>query len=222
MNAFRQIQLANRDWTPGCIFDVGANMGQTVRQIRQVWPAVRVFAFEPVSATFAALEARTAGDAALECHRLAFGSSAGRATMLATPGHTMNRIVTRPEGGQATEEVEVVTGDAFCAARGLDRLDILKVDTEGHDLDVLTGFGTMLAERRVTYVEAECAIAPDNRIHVPFNRIADFMHARGYGLFSLLPAGRHPQGYLNHTTRRRQRGMFYANAVFVAEGELAA
>jgi FkbM family methyltransferase len=211
MNAFRQMQSAGPDWTPNCVFDIGANMGQTVVQIRKVWPTVRVLAFEPISTTFAVLEANTAGDTALERHRLAFGSRAGRAKMLAVPRNTMNRIVTRPEEGP-TEEVEIVTGDAFCAAHGIDRLDVLKIDTEGHDLDVLTGFRNMLAERRITYVEAECAVAPDNAMHVPFSRIADFMFSFGYGLFNLYAGMR-----VNVSLRRRDRGIWFGNAVFVAE-----
>jgi FkbM family methyltransferase len=211
MNAFRQMKAAGPDWMPNCIFDIGANVGQTVQRIRKVWPTARVLAFEPVSTTFATLEANTAGDAALERHRLAFGSRAGRAKMLAVPGNTMNRIIAGARGGP-TEEVEIVTGDGFCAAHGIDRLDLLKIDTEGHDLEVLAGFRNMLAERRITYVEAECAIAPDNAMHVPFGRIADFMFSFGYGLFNLYPGMR-----VNVSLHRRDRGMWFGNAVFVAE-----
>jgi FkbM family methyltransferase len=212
MNIFRQIQLDTPDVVPSCIFDIGANVGQTVREIRQVWPHVPVHAFEPVSATFATLQRNIAAETAVTAHKLAFAGRPGRANMLARPGNTMNRIVTRPEGKAPMEEVEVVTGDGFCAQHGIDRIDVLKIDTEGHDLDVLTGFRNMLAERRVSWVVAECAVAPDNTMHVPFGRIADFMFALGYGLFNLYPGMR-----LNVTLRRRDRGIWFGNAVFVAE-----
>lgn len=212
MNVFRQIQLVEPDFSPTCIFDVGANVGQTTRQIRGLWPEVTVHAFEPVSSTFAQLERNLAGDRATRMHRLALGSRPGMARMLAQPGSVMNRIVNRPLGAQPVEEVEVVVGDAFCADHGIDRIDILKIDTEGHDLEVLTGFRNMLADRRIAYVEVECGIAPDNAMHVPFGRLADFLFAFGYGLFNLYPGMR-----VNLTTRRRDRGIWYANAVFVAE-----
>lgn len=212
MNIFQQIKAAEPDFAPSCIFDVGANVGQTTRQIRSLWPTVPVHAFEPVSGTFALLEQNLAADAATTLHRLALGSRAGTARMLARPGGVMNRIVTHAAGAQQVEEVRIVVGDAFCAERGIERIDILKIDTEGHDLEVLAGFRNMLADRCIAYVEVECGIAPDNRMHVPFNRLAEFLFSFGYGLFNLYPGMR-----VNLTTRRRDRGIWYGNAVFVAE-----
>jgi FkbM family methyltransferase len=219
MSIFADIRAAEPDFVPPCIFDIGANVGQTLAEIRQIFPDAPVHAFEPVHSTFARLEAAAAGDPAAALHRLAFASRAGRVMMEARPGNTMNRIVSGQPANRnlPLEEVEVVTGDGFCAAHGIREIGILKVDTEGHDLDVLVGFHGMLATRSIRYVEAECAISPHNRMHVPFMRIADYMFAMGYGLFGLFPAGRHPQGYANLHTRTRGRGIWYGNAVFVAE-----
>jgi len=38
----------------------------------------------------------------------------------------------------------VTTVDAYCAAQGIERVDYLKVDSEGHDLAVLQGAAGML------------------------------------------------------------------------------
>lgn len=212
MRMFVDIKAADPDFVPDCIFDIGANVGQTVRTLRRIWPDARIHAFEPISTTFEKLADNTAGDPGLTLHRLAFGSRPGRATMRAQPLGVMNRILPHAELRGPTEEVEVVAGDAFCEAYGIDRIGVLKIDTEGHDLEVLAGFRNMLAERRITYVEAECAVAPDNTMHVPFGRIADFMFSFGYGLFNLYPGMR-----VNVSLRRRDRGIWFGNAVFVAE-----
>lgn len=219
LSNFRQIQRADPDFVPPCIFDIGANVGQTLAEIRRSYPTVPVHAFEPVSATFARLQEAAEGDAAATLHRLAFAARAGRALMHARPGNMMNRIVDGPLANPKlpVEEVEIVAGDAFCAAQGIEEIGILKIDTEGHDLEVLAGFHGMLAARRIRYVEAECAIAASNKMHVPFTRIADYMSALGYGLFGLFPAGRHPDGYPNLHSGKRERGIWYGNAVFVAE-----
>jgi FkbM family methyltransferase len=209
-NIFRAIRQADPSFVPANVFDIGANVGQTHAQIRIAYPDVPVHCFEPVSTTFETLAPRLAADPAATAHRLAFGARPGRALMLARPGGVMNRLLDSPRPNPAvpTEEVEVVAGDAFCAEHGITEIGILKVDTEGHDLDVLVGFRQMLAARGVRYVVAECGISPRNLMHVPFGRIADFMFAMGYGLFGLFPAGRHPQGYANLTTGRRERGIW--------------
>lgn len=219
MNIFRTIRQADPGFEPGCIFDIGANVGQTHAQIRLAYPDTPVHCFEPISATFATLAAAVAADPATTAHRLAFAARPGRALMQARPGGVTNRIIADPPANKAipTEEVEVVSGDMFCAAQGIARIGILKVDTEGHDLDVLVGFREMLAARRVAYVETECGISPRNLMHVPFARMADFMFAMGYGLFGLYPGGVHPKGYANLNTGKRERGIWYGNLVFVPE-----
>jgi FkbM family methyltransferase len=209
---FLDIRNSDLDFRPSCIFDIGANVGQTVQGLRRVWPDVEIHAFEPVGSTFAKLTENVAADPRVHPHRLAFGSRPGRARMLAQPLGVMNRIVSAPCPAMPTEEVEVVAGDTFCAAHRIDRIGLLKIDTEGHDLEVLVGFRGMLAARRIDYVEVECAIAPTNTMHVPFTRLADFLFAFGYGLFNLYAGSRN-----NITQRTRERGIWYGNAIFVAE-----
>jgi FkbM family methyltransferase len=209
---FLDIRNSDPEFRPGCIFDIGANVGQTVQGLRRVWPDVEIHAFEPVGSTFAKLAENVATDARVHPHRLAFGSRPGKARMLARPLGVMNRIIHAPGPAMPIEEVEVVAGDAFCAAHGIARIGLLKIDTEGHDLEVLAGFREMLAGRRIDYVEVECAVAPTNTMHVPFGRLADFLFAFGYGLFNLYAGSR-----ANITQRTRERGIWYGNAVFVAE-----
>jgi hypothetical protein len=48
-----------------------------------------------------------------------------------------------------------VTVDQFCAERGVDRLDLLKIDTEGHELEVLEGASQTLQARGVRFVFLE-------------------------------------------------------------------
>ncbi len=212
MRAFQDIRAADPDLAPACIFDIGANVGVTVGWLRRVWPDAVIHAFEPVSTTFAKLEENTAQDPKVHRHRLAFAARPGKAVMRAQPLGVMNKIITKPEARLPVEEVEVAAGDAFCAAQGITRIDVLKIDTEGHDLEVLVGFREMLAARQIAYVEVECGIAPDNVMHVPFARLAEFMFAFGYGLFNLYNGMR-----LNLTKRTKDRGIWYGNAIFVAE-----
>ena len=60
----------------------------------------------------------------------------------------------------------------------IERIDFLKIDTEGHDLTVLTGLGEHLMPARVprVYIETGAALEP----------IAALMRARGYEGFSAL------------------------------------
>jgi FkbM family methyltransferase len=219
VNFFRHIRRIDQDFVPSCIFDVGANVGQTIAQIRDAYPDVQVHAFEPVAATFATLEAATAEDPATRVHRLAMGAQPGKAVMSARPGGLVNRVL---QGQSAKlpgpkETVDLVSGDRFCASEDIRDIGILKIDTEGHDLDVLVGFREMLADRRIHYVICECGLVARNDEHLPFSRLADFMFAMGYGVLCLMPADGRPRPRAHAGSGPHIVPPRYGNAVFVAE-----
>jgi Methyltransferase FkbM domain len=58
------------------------------------------------------------------------------------------------ERGTAT--VRVTTGAARADAYGVEHIDVLKIDTEGYELQVLAGFERFLAASKVGAVLAEC------------------------------------------------------------------
>jgi hypothetical protein len=51
--------------------------------------------------------------------------------------------------------VRLVKGDTYCAENSIDRINFLKIDTEGHEMAVLAGFARMLAEKRVEIIQFE-------------------------------------------------------------------
>ena len=49
-------------------------------------------------------------------------------------------------------EVKVITLDDFCSDKGIERISVLKIDTEGHDLAVLKGATGLLKRGAVDFV----------------------------------------------------------------------
>jgi hypothetical protein len=83
------------------------------------------------------------------------------------------------------EPVDIVTLDAFCVARGIDRISFLKVDTEGGDLDVLRGAERLLAEQRIDVVQVEAGMNPGNERHVPFETLKAYLESHHYHLYGI-------------------------------------
>lgn len=50
---------------------------------------------------------------------------------------------------------QMIRGDEFCQENGIDHIDFLKIDTEGHDLNVLRGFGGMLTSGAISVIQFE-------------------------------------------------------------------
>jgi FkbM family methyltransferase len=192
------------------IFDVGANVGQSAAALRLTYPKARIFAFEPIPQSFEALKASRRADANTQCFNIALGERRGRVTMESSGAAVTNRIVAQGRGPTPRAEVEMSTGDLFCADHGIASIDFLKIDAEGYDLKVCQGFADMVARQRIDLIQVEAGMNPDNLLHVPLQNFIEFFWSRGYMIFRLYDQALHP---------RRPR-LRRANVVFVSSARL--
>lgn len=172
-------------WLPNTrvatIFDVGANVGQSARAYRKAYPAAAIHSFEPVPATFARLQAAVRG-LNVAAHPVALGAAAASAQVAETSSSTRNTITL---GAAGEGSVAVQTLDAFCSNKGIDRISLLKVDTEGHDLEVLRGAAEMLGAQRIDIVEVEAGMTRRNDYHQPLEALKSHLEDHGYLLFGV-------------------------------------
>src|SRR5262249_48122250 len=86
------------------------------------------------------------------------------------------------------ETAAVTTLDSYCDTKGIDRVDLLKLDVEGPELDALEGSRHLLEARRIRFVSFEFGGANiDSRTY-----LQDFFRLfEGYGmrLFRITPSG---------------------------------
>jgi len=146
------------------LFDVGANRGEMSVALRKSFPAARILAFEPNPITYKAL-IETVKD--VECIESGLGAEPGKGllhcyTSDQMSGHaSMYRDVFRFYEGYGinaaadltTFEFDIDTVDNVCRARGIESIDFMKIDVEGHELSVLKGAAEMLA--RIALIQFE-------------------------------------------------------------------
>lgn len=142
------------------VFDVGAHIGEWARMCLAILPSIRLHCFEPSRFTFQLLAAENLPPSA-RLNNCGLGSAEGPATLRITAeGHPTNSLYLR-EGvpgmswANGTEAVELTTLDGYCAANGIPQIDLLKIDTEGHELEVLRGASQMLAQGKIGLIQFE-------------------------------------------------------------------
>jgi FkbM family methyltransferase len=125
------------------------------------------------------------------------------------------------------QHIELITLDEWCERRGLDRIDLVKLDTQGSELDVLRGATRIL--ERVLVVQTEVEF---NRMYEGqplFGDIDRFLRDRGFVLWHLENLSHHRQRGARSTLRlgteffdwdvvqfsRRPGQLFWADALFV-------
>ena len=148
------------------------------------FPDAVIHSFEPVSVTFDLLVRNLRGRPKAYCHRLALGKAPGEAQIYLTQHSTTSSLI-RPDDARGSEIVQVGTVDEFASTHGLDRIDLLKIDTEGFDLDVLEGAAGMLSRGQIKFTLVEVGFHRGDRRHVLFDDVRDFLVARGFAVFGI-------------------------------------
>lgn len=195
-SAEKRLLKRSIDASPGpkCIFDVGANYGQYLGLILECAADrdVTVHCFEPSSAAYAHLQEARGDRSHVTLNHFGLGREQGTLTLFSdAPGSGMASLTKRDLGQRVfdhAETIEVKTLDGYCKEAGIEHIDFLKIDVEGHELGVLEGGTQMFESRRIDKVMFEFGgPAIDSRTF--FRDYFRFFESVGMELSRLTPAG---------------------------------
>jgi len=136
------------------VFDIGANFGQTSRQMAAILPKAKILAFEPNPNVFQELQRNIANLRQVQAFQLAFGADQTRINLNLCNSPLNSSILrySREDGAdRIVQNVEVAmdTVDHFCVEHCIESIDLLKTDVQGYDLKVLQGAGKLLETGRI-------------------------------------------------------------------------
>ncbi len=184
------------------IMDVGAHIGEYSTLILQAFPEAQLHAFEPHPDSFKKLELLRSGHQNFRAVNAALGATNGKVSFYdyensggSAHASLYQAVIEDVHHGMAKEiEVERQTIDEYCSTHSLETISLLKIDTEGSELDVLHGARHMLASGAIIVIQFE--FNEMNIISRTFLR--DFQELlKDYSLFRSLPGGFVPFDYLS-------------------------
>jgi FkbM family methyltransferase len=177
-----------RKWIkPGMtIIDVGANAGvYTFSAARAVGSTGRVLAVEPFSKCVRYLS-ETCRINNLDWVKVRAGAASdrnGTAKLSLSAASELNELVSEEDGDKKAsgnfEEVECFTLDSLVAKENVRQVDFLKIDAEGHELQVLRGSDRLLKEFSPIILYENIADSTSSNLPV-----AKFLTGIGYKLFT--------------------------------------
>lgn len=167
------------------VFDVGAHRGETALQVAQAFPTARIHCFEPVRPNFRALVEATA-QLDVRCVDAAVSDTDG-----------IGRFHLGPDSGRCGFhavgpglDVRTITLDTYASAADVQHVDVLKIDTEGHEPAVLRGASSLLSAGRVDHVLAECDFtARPDEPHGDFAEILALLAPLSFRVISFYTGG---------------------------------
>jgi len=140
--------------TYNTFFDIGANIG-VYSLIAAYQSDIKAFAFEPHPLTFRFLKENINTNnmnSRVTCHQLALSDSDGTMSFTDDPGSSVNRLVKDNELNDNVLTVETLTGDSFCKQHAV-QPDVIKIDVEGFESNVLSGFTQHLPNVQLIFIE---------------------------------------------------------------------
>lgn len=182
------------------IFDVGANQGQFLNFVasRLGDRIGSMHIFEPAEATFATLKANAPSDPKYRLNQCGLSHSAGSAQLFYDKENsglaslTKRNLDFRSIPFKQTETVNLNTIDDYCAKHSITKIHWLKLDVEGHELDVLRGAREMFRREAIGLVTFEfggCNV--DTRTF--FRDFFEFFKELGMTIHRITPSGHfHP------------------------------
>ena len=162
----RRAAGAARPAGPATVVDCGANTGQWAASLLSAFgrrgsrAALRLYCFEPSAPAFekltGELSPRAVDGVSIHPVRQALSRRAGEATLYVMHEAAGTNSLTRGAAEhRATEAVKTTTLTAFARQRGIERIDLLKVDAEGHDFEVLAGARELLDAGAIDVLQFE-------------------------------------------------------------------
>jgi FkbM family methyltransferase len=197
---------------PGVVFDVGANVGETVAIYRALFPSARIHAFEPLPKAYRQLVVAAHAAGNTQVNQLALHDAKGVRKFLSNRGGANQTSSFLPPAQDVHHafpahvfqldkviDVKVSTLDDYCSEHSVEHIDVLKLDTQGTELDILRGAQKLIDRRAITLMYIEISFAPLYANSPLYHRVASFLEDNGYDLFRIYAqshgtAGRHVGG----------------------------
>lgn len=184
------------------VFDIGANIGSWTNQVLNICPDVQIHLFEPAPPIYQTLlqnlaEPIKSGQLVLNNLAIAhqpeirefyyYEKSSGWSTF-----HRRFEIE-KQYNIQSPQPFQVLTAtlDDYVQTRGIKRINFLKIDTEGGELEVLRGATNLLQKGKVDYIQFEYG-GTFVDANITLKQVFEHLQKFRYTIFKILPNALQP------------------------------
>jgi len=191
--------ITNRD-DIRVVFDVGAHIGNVTLAAARSFPNAHIYSFEPVRATYQMLckNIKNYSDR-ITPHDFGFFNVSKRLDIHITSFDGASSILDQSLDHKSvhphiretgTESIPVYTLDSFMSDKAIDRIDIVKIDVEGVELEVIEGgWGTF--KDKVDNLFIELSFLRRNRESAYWVEMCKLLYDLGFMLINVYDVARY-------------------------------
>lgn len=182
---------------PFVIIDGGANAGQYAsRALAAIGKRLRIFCFEPSPGTFARLSSKLGSRPEVRLMPFGLSDSDCQRNLYSHQGGSAEASLARRDmshWGITQDRVESVRLRCLtdvCREENISRIDFLKLDIEGHELQAMRGARELLEARRIRFIQFEFG-APNIESRTYFKDLFQLLNPN-YRLYRIVHNGLAP------------------------------
>lgn len=179
------LQQVARFYSPVTVLDVGAGSGTPV--LYSAFPGARHVIFEPLHEHKDSLEALQKVFPRMQLVQAAVGSSSGQTLINVHSDHLHGSSLLKEQieefDGQQ-RKVDIVTLEEVCNRLGCSGPFLLKIDTQGNELEVLKGAGSLLLGTE--YILLEASLFEFYKGAPLLEDVIEFMKQRDFALYDVI------------------------------------
>jgi FkbM family methyltransferase len=136
------------------VVDIGANVGAASFYFAMAYPDAQVYALEPGGSPFSLLRQNVVSLRNVKVFPFGLDSSERTVTLFHGKNDSVESSLSPSlRTGSETEQVRLLGGSQFLSDQGIDKVDVLKIDTEGCEVAILRSLEQYLPEVKALYVE---------------------------------------------------------------------
>jgi len=210
------------------IFDVGANKGQSIRSFKKIFSNPKIHAFEPSKEDFEILKQKYQGDQSVVLNNIALGDKKEKKSFnIMYKSDTSSFLnlnknsewlkyrskslkISKEDFNVRTSMVEIDTIDNYLKIKEIDKVNCLKIDTQGYEDKVLMGSINSLKNNIIDIVVAEIIFDNVYDKHLNFLDLEKYLVTNNYRMVGI-----------NLTNNNIFRGLvFFADVVYINNDRL--
>ena len=201
--SFDEIHLSLNNKQNNVIFDVGASTGQSIDRFKNLFPDSFIHSFEPIKEDFEILKKKYENDKTIKLNDLALGEKKDTKKLYITAKSdcsSFNKVnmdsnwlkirsgklkISPQQFTVKTQDTEVTTIDEYVKLHNINKIDLLKIDTQGTEDKVLEGAQDCLKKNMIRNIETEICFSDQYERRLSFYEIEKYLHINNYRLYGI-------------------------------------
>ena len=212
--------LAALNKNENCTFiDIGANIGQGILLFDSLVKKanlgkVKVFGFEPIEENFNKLKENTSiVSSSLDIFKLGISDTDGFFDLYHSKSnlcHSINNSDVWKSRKAKKETIELKQLDTVIPCEKISGKIIIKIDVEGHEMEVLSGMKDFLNSKNTKILILEVGFNPEDKGHTHFCKIETFLFKYGFRCCNILNINKY-----SHPDWDNKLSIGFADALFI-------